>query len=336
MRIGLCLMVLIALLGGCQHLDDRKPLVLETVQAPAVTLPPPQTTQLTLVQWNLGYAGLGQDADFKADGGKRILPPSKHSVDRNLTGIAEQVKALEADIYLFQELARPGLLTYGRDVVAKVATALPGTSMMMSADIDHGVPRLKHGLGVATRVGLVGQSLVRLPDDPKRLAGFVTRRYHVQMLDLRLADEPWTVIHLHLSAFDSGQVREAQFRAVLDLAQAAYARGHHVVVLGDWNLRFAPTHFPYTADPAAQFWIRDMPQARIPQGWHLVFDPRTPSVRTNEQPYVAGRNYTTIVDGALVSPGVEALSVTTSDTGFAFTDHQPVRYVLRARPKGSD
>lgn len=333
LRIGLLLPLVLGLAGGCQHPAGGKPVVLETVQAPSTALLPPAKSSLTLLQWNVGYAGLGKDADFKADGGKRILPPSKQSVDRNLGGITNRLKSLEADIYLFQELARPGMLTYGRDVVAQVGAALPGTLMMFSADIDHGLPRLKHGLGVASRVGLEGQKLVRLPDEPKLMAGFVARRYHVQVLDLRVENEPWTLIHLHLSAFDSGSVRDAQFQAVLKLAEEAYGRGHHVVVLGDWNMRFAPTQFPYTADPAAQFWIRDLPRSQIPSGWHLVFDPRTPSVRTNEQAYVAGRNYTTIIDGALVSPDVEVVSVTTSDTGFVDTDHQPVRYVLRAKPK---
>ncbi|MDE2112896.1 MAG: hypothetical protein KGJ79_17295, partial [Alphaproteobacteria bacterium] len=58
------------------------------------------------------------------------------------------------------------------------------------------------------------------------------------------------------------------------------------------------------------------------------FDPHVPTVRTNNQPYRPGVNYTAIIDGFLVSPNVEIDSVTTIDTGFQFTDHQPT--VLRA------
>ncbi|MCA3696427.1 endonuclease/exonuclease/phosphatase family protein [Aquidulcibacter sp.] len=318
--------------GGCQHGSANKPIAFETVQSGPALLPPSEET-LTLVQWNVGYGGLGFDADFKADGGRHILPPSKRAVDRNLAGISTRLKTMQADVYLFQELARPGFLTYGRDVVATVGAALSGTRMMFSPDIDHIPPRIRHGLGVATRLASQDLKLVRLPDDPKLLAGFVVRRYHTQMVDLVVAGQPWTIINLHLSAFDSGAVRDAQLRAVLELATKAAAEGRHVVALGDWNMRFAPTQFPYTADPSAQFWIRDFPMAQIPPGWRLVYDPATPTVRTNEQPYLAGRNYTTIIDGALVSPDVEVVSVTTSDTGFVDTDHQPVRYVLRAKPK---
>ena len=60
-------------------------------------------------------------------------------------------------------------------------------------------------------------------------------------------------------------------------------------------------------------------------------DPTRPTNRTLEQPYRAGVNYTSVIDGLLVSPNVEVLGVETVDLEFAHSDHNPVRARLRQR-----
>ena len=59
-------------------------------------------------------------------------------------------------------------------------------------------------------------------------------------------------------------------------------------------------------------------------GWQVVIDPAIPTTRTNEQPYKSGMNYTTIIDGFIVSPNITVEEVRGLDLGFAITDHQPV------------
>ena len=118
--------------------------------------------------------------------------------------------------------------------------------------------------------------------------------------------------------------------AVLDLARSYYDSGKAVAVGGDWNMRLTPTDFSYTADESAQFWIHDFPREELGEGWQVAVDPSTPSVRTNEQTYKAGVNYTTIIDGLVVSPNVEIVSAKGLDLSFRFTDHQPVMVTLRA------
>jgi hypothetical protein len=60
-------------------------------------------------------------------------------------------------------------------------------------------------------------------------------------------------------------------------------------------------------------------------------DATRPTNRTLEQPYRAGANYTSVLDGFLISPNVEVPDVTTIDLGFAHGDHNPVRAILRKR-----
>ena len=64
--------------------------------------------------------------------------------------------------------------------------------------------------------------------------------------------------------------------------------------------------------------------------WRIAADPGTASVRTNERPYRRGENYTTVIDGFIVSPNVSASDVSILDTKYAFSDHMPVTATFTA------
>lgn len=326
---GLALVYL--LLAGCVTLSDK---TIPTKVATPADQSPPANEPLYVMVWNIGYAGLGEESDFKADGGEMLRPPGKDAVKKNLAGIQGVLKQAEPDVVLMQELAGPGFLTMGVDVLGGVKDTLADYSMFFSSDIRTrffpGPMSLKHGLGTFMRVAHEPTEIVRIAEEPGTIMGFIKRRYHVQVTELDVSGQPWVLINVHLSAFDEGaNTRMVQLREVLDLADSYYQQGKAVAVGGDWNMRLAPTDFAYTADDSAQFWIHDFPQEELKEGWQLAIDPAVPSVRTNEQPYEAGRNYTTNIDGLLLSPNVVLESAKGFDLGFQYTDHQPVLFTLR-------
>ncbi|MEQ9315263.1 MAG: endonuclease/exonuclease/phosphatase family protein [Henriciella sp.] len=309
--------------------DDSVPADIVTAEPTG----PANGETLNVMIWNLGYAGLGADSDFKADGGKMLQPPSKASVERNLAGIQDVLRAQDADVFLFQELARGGFLNRGVDVVAGVREALPNYSSQFTADVKTrlvpGGFSLRNGMGIFWRIAAEAPQIVRLSEEPEPIMGFIPRRYHVQVLEFEQGGVPWTLIDVHLSAFDEGaNTRMQQLGEVIALAQSYYDKGRAVAVGGDWNMRLTETDFPHTSDESALFWLHDFPKGELPEGWQLAFDPNTPTVRTNERPYELGENYRTIIDGLLVSPNVEVLNAEGIDLNFQITDHQPVRYTL--------
>ena len=332
--IPIGLIVLMAgylLLAGCVTLSDQ---TIPTKTAAPADQSPPANEPFVVMVWNIGYAGLGEESDFKTDGGKMLRPPGKAVVKKNLAGIQGVLKEAQPDALLMQELAGPGFLTMGVNVLGGVKAALPDYSMFFSSDIRTrffpGPISLKHGLGTFLRVAHSDTQIIRIPDEPGTILGFIKRRYHVQVTELDVSGQPWVLINVHLSAFDEGaNTRMQQVRQVLDMANGYYQQGKAVVVGGDWNMRLAPTDYPYTADPSAQFWIHDFPREELKPGWQLAVDTTVPSVRTNEQPYKAGVNYTTNIDGLLLSPNVVLESAKGLDLGFKYTDHQPVIFTLR-------
>jgi len=297
----------------------------------------PLAPPISILTWNIGYGGMGAESDFVMDKGEQRRPLSGYLVDKNVAGVAAALQGMPSDLILLQEAARPSWNTYGHDVIGGVEKALPEHALAYKADIDTvGVPPpLRVSVGSALLARAPGKVEYRgLTLEPTFEYGAFRKLYRMHLIRFDDASgAPWTVVNVHLSAFDTPEhrIREAQLREVIAFAETEFAAGHHVVVGGDWNLRLAPTEFPHRTAEEFLFWIRDLPEGAAPPGWPWAVDPATPTVRTAHQPYREGENYRLIVDGFLVSPNVALLSVDGVDLAFRFGDHNPVRIEVRAK-----
>lgn len=298
---------------------------------------PKAGARLTIVSWNLGYGGLGAESDFVTDGGKHVFPPSRAIVAKNVAGIVSTLKSFpDADVFVFPEAARPGPANLWHDLLGALTRTFPKAERLFSPDFfTRWLPwplRAEHGLAIYARRHIARAVIEPLPLEPTKIGGLIRRAYSARVVYLPMDDgrADWAIIGVHLAAFDQdGDTRKRQVQRVLDLAQHIHAQGHPVVIGGDFNLVLTPTSFPNTTEQKYLFWVFAFPMEALPAGWRIGADPRTPSVRTDERPYAAGENYTAIVDGFIVSPDVAIEEVTTRDVGFRYSDHQPVRIVLR-------
>ncbi len=295
---------------------------------------------ITVMNWNIGYGGLGKDSDFVMDGGESLQPPSREIVELNVKGISNTLQKASktgADFYLIQEISKPDMLNWGVDVLGEIRAALSEYSSWFTYDFSTRlVPTrwaLKHGLATFTPFAPDNISTIRLPNEPERLGNIIERQYHIQLTEFRQGENDWVLMNIHLSAFDAGgNIRVQQFEKLLEIAGSYYGDGKYVIIGGDWNMQLAPTDFPHTTLQKDLFWLKTLPQNSIKPGWQLVFDENVATVRTNERPYRRGQNYTTIIDGFLVSPNVAVGSVQTLDLNFEFTDHQPTIAAFTAKP----
>ncbi len=291
---------------------------------------------LTVTTWNLGYGGLGAESDFVADGGTHILPPSRAIVEKNIQGIVAELNKNRADILIMQEVARPGLVTHGGDVLGNVHQSLSTSDNAFSPDFTmRFMPPgfgAQHGLFSSTKIMGATREVVNLPLEPGYIFGLSRRLYHLHITRIPFERGEWSIINAHLSAFDDGaNIRMEQLRSVLSIAQAEYENGRHVIIGGDWNLELARPDRPSTTLEKDLFWLFPFPTETLQDGWQIAADQKTPSVRTNERPYIRNENFTTTIDGFVVSPNVAVESIKTTDFDFAYTDHQPVTATFRAK-----
>ncbi len=304
---------------------------------------------MTLVSLNCGYGALGDNADFFMDGGTSVRTASRERVERNLAGILEFLQGLGADILLLQEVDASSGRSFRIDQREVLGKALPGASRAFALNhsalfIPYPLPPIGHveaGLLTLSRAPMREAERVALPCPfswPVRCFN-LKRCMLVSRYPVKGTDRELVVINLHLEAYDEGEGKEAQTRALVSLMKAEAEKGSYVIAGGDFNQMFThvdPGAFPYREGT----W---MPGRLSPEqfgdGFALAADSSCPSCRSLNRP-IAGADWDSfqfyLIDGFAVSRNVEVQQVETVNEGFVFTDHNPVRLrcTLKAQEDG--
>ena len=137
------------------------------------------------------------------------------------------------------------------------------------------------------------------------------------------------VINTHNSAYDDGSLRQQQMSFLKDFLLSEYDKGHYIVVGGDWN------QTPYRFDPVLPDHLFDTVNLTFVEkdypapGWIWAFDPLLPTNRRISAPSNPSSTLTTVIDYYLLSPNMIVEEVKTTDVGFRYSDHQPVKLKIR-------
>jgi endonuclease/exonuclease/phosphatase family metal-dependent hydrolase len=302
----------------------------------------PSQREFTFFTWNIGYAGMGRETDFFYDGGKMVIP-GKEMTTRYFSGIKNLVKANDTVDFIFlQEIDQLAKRSWYIDEVAGLDKVLPGFSRAFAINYDcRYVPMpVQQPMGKVV-AGLASYSQIKPARAevqyydaffawPKRLA-FLKRCFVALRFGLDNGKE-LVVINTHNSAFDStGALRKRELFILDSVMQVEYKNGNYVVAGGDWNSNprgFSPSSV-IQGDKVVN--IEPPVESGFLPGWQFVYDPAKPSNRFADIPYAKGVTRTTIIDFFVVSPNIEVKTVTTIPTGFAYSDHEPVKMAVRLK-----
>ena len=317
----------------------------ELINAGSVEKNVKNSKSVTILTWNTGYAGLGKNADFFMDGGVSSRPSDSGKIKENLNGIVAILQQVEPDIILLQEVDRSSRRAFKIDQARVLKSAFVNFESFYAVNFRvlwvpkpfaDPIGNVESGVMTISRSGSKAPvERVSLPNSSfwidrvfnlKRC--MLVTRYKIEKTKRELV-----VINLHLSAYENEQIKTNQLNFVKKYITDQYSKGNSVVAGGDWN-HILPgiekgTFGKYTTDESFLGWAAEMPERWTPEGWKWVIDQRIPTVRNNEKPYVQGENFTTIIDGFLVSPDLDVESVFTFSTGFEYSDHQPVVMTIK-------
>ena len=298
-------------------------------------------TPYSIMTWNIGYAGLGKDEDFFMDGGKKVRPDSKAVVEKYFSGIKNTIGLHPADIIFVQEIDIKSKRTWKINQVDSLQRFTgKGSSFAYNYKctyVPFPLPTIGHiesGVSILTDFETSSAQRLSLPVPfkwPVRIANLkrcmlVTRipvyeNGGASGRELVLAD-------FHLEAFDSGEGKIAQTKALTSFMAEEYAKGNFVIAGGDFNQRFpGSTAFPPKWENG---WLPGQLDAdMLDTGWQFVFDDSKPTCRSNQRKYndadAAAHNWQYhVIDGFIVSPNIEKLSVNVIDEDFQNSDHNPV------------
>ncbi|MCR4939217.1 MAG: endonuclease/exonuclease/phosphatase family protein [Treponemataceae bacterium] len=342
--VGLALLVL--LFFGFLTITEYYPKTTE----PAITAKPETASssvtdfrtgkELSMISWNIGYAALGKDEDFFMDGGKQIQPDSKDKVQKYLVGITDTLKKNPADIYFIQEIDEKAQRSFKINELTVLSNAL---KMNYSFTYNYKCifvpipfpPIGQVASGVAIYTNTEQKDPVREPlpvpfSWPVRTAN-LKRCMLISRLPLSNSDKELVLVNFHLEAFDEGEGKIAQTKALMDFVKGEYDKGNYVIAGGDWNQTFPSTgtsKYPVVWPDGWQPGSIDA--SSIPACWTIACDDSAPTCRSVEFPYndekAANHDWQYyVIDGFLLSPNVEKNSVKVMDYNFENADHNPVK-----------
>ena len=296
--------------------------------------------ELTVISWNIGYAGLGKDADFFMDGGENVSSADQDTVTASLLGIYKQLYTgdNQAGIYMLQEVDKNSARTYGMDESDCLGIYNSAYALNYSCPfVPYPLPpigRVNSGLLTTTMYDIDSSERISLPcpfDWPVSTAN-LKRCLLVSYLPIEGSSSKLVIVNLHLEAYDDGEGKIAQTKQLREFIQSEYEKGNYVIAGGDFNQVFPggiekyPNEHPELWEPGI------ITEDIMPEGWSLAYDLETPSCRLLNQPYdpedIENTQYY-VIDGFIISPNVELISVETLDAGFEFADHNPVQLKVK-------
>jgi endonuclease/exonuclease/phosphatase family metal-dependent hydrolase len=285
---------------------------------------------ISLISWNMGYAGLGQESDFFYDGGTTVRMPEK-VVQKNLNGILGTIRELDTvDVFMIQEIDTLAKRSWRVNQHHRVSDVLPDHSAAFTLNYNvHFVPipfldpmgRVMAGLGTYSRFASSATNRHQFPSSfpwPNSIY-FLDRCFLEQRIPLSSGKE-LVILNTHNSAYDEdGTLKAAELGMLRTFLENEERQGNFVIVGGDWNQGAPGTGF------------REVDPEFMP-GWQWAYDTSFGTNRDLKAAYVAGQTDTFVIDFFLVSPGLRVEEVRVLNRDFRHSDHQPVYLRVRLKP----
>jgi exonuclease III len=105
-----------------------------------------------------------------------------------------------------------------------------------------------------------------------------------------------------------------------------YAKGHYVIIGGDFNHAFGGSNAMFMNEMKQPEWVQPFDNDMLPEHYSVVYADNLSEVATCRDtsiPYTKGVNYEVVVDGFIVSDNIDATSKNI-DADYAGSDHNPV------------
>ena len=319
------------------HRIGDKPLTPEG-SAAADTLAAGET--YTVLSYNIGFGAYEADYGFFMDGGTESWAWSQERLTANVAHIADFLARQQADFYLLQEVDMDSTRSYHVDERQPICQALTGKAYVFAQNYDspfllypltqpHGASR--SGLLTFSPAAITAAQRVELPVENSVMKLLdLDRCYSVSRIPVAEGKE-LVLYNLHLSAYTSdGTIATEQLRLLLDDMQAEYDAGNWCVAGGDFNKDLLGDSAAYFGEADQEYsWAQPIPEGTF-DGYDVTLvapldaAAPIPSCRNADGPYHEGQ-YVLTVDGFLVSANVAVENSAVLDTGFQWSDHNPVR-----------
>ena len=305
--------------------------------------------------YNIGFGAYTPDFSFFMDCGKSSWAKSKYSVKETIKGAGELVASKDPDFALVQEIDLDATRSYHVNEYSILKENIPAYNCVFAQNYDsaflfypftqpHG--KSKAGLALFSKYPITGSLRRSFPISTSFTKFFdLDRCYSISRVPVDNGKE-LVIFELHMSAYgNSDAIREGQIRMLSEDMQKEYEAGNYVICGGDFNhdLKAADTQSKASdasnntqtdsgdsAEPES--WTYPFPRSELPEHFSFCLDQLSEdeknnlwnSARNADMEYVPGETYTVTLDGFIISDNVECTKYENVNTGYSYSDHDPV------------
>lgn len=322
--------------------------------------------EYTVVSYNLGFGSYSPEYSFFMDTGtmkdgtyvegKYAKGLGAEDVQKNVDGQISVAKGLDADFYFFQETDEEADRSYGINMRQSITQSFAGYGATYAQNFHTAYllypfndPIGKSLSGILTLSKYNIESAVRRSFPVT--TGFIDklfdldRCFSVHYLPIEGTESRLVLINLHMSAYDEGgKIRAQQLEMLNGVLSEEREKGNYVIAGGDFNHCLIADNFDSVEEALQYFdseqltpdWVKNsvLMQADLAEGFSIVANLNAATCRGADIPYEEGVNYSTVIDGFIVSDNVEVVYEATVDTQYLYSDHNPVemKFRLKAAP----
>lgn len=356
MKAVLCVLAVLVLTVGIyvayvfisyHRLDDKLPLTVESAGS-AADRPLAAGETYRIMSYNVGFGAYSDDYSFFMDGGKESRARSAEAATENISGAAAEMLSLDPDFLLIEELDVDGTRSWHVNELELVKEALGDRYVNSTFAQNYDSPYLfwplfqphganQSGIAVFSRYPIASALRRSLPIEE----GFMKlvdldRCYSVQRIPVSDSDKELVLYALHLSAYTSdGTIATKQLQMLFADMLTEYEAGNWCIAGGDFNKDLLGDGGETFGISGPEYtWAQVIPAELIPTDLSVIApfdaDNPVPSCRNSDIPY-GDDNFCVTVDGFVISANVEATTAGVIDTGFRWSDHNPVYmdFILR-------
>lgn len=339
--ISIFLLVILLLAGGLigfLSIAEYRPADRETVPVEGTaerTLK--DGDSLTVLSWNIGYAALGETADFFMDGGTMVRAESRELVEQNLAGIEAELSALKPDVLFLQEVDRDSSRSSRVKEYAELNRALPSYQSSFAnnynvAYVPYPMPplgKVDSGLATFSRFAVSDAQRIQLPVPFSWPVSTINlkRCLLVSRISIEGSEKELVLVNLHLEAYDDGEGKIAQTAMLAAFLQDEAEKGNYVIAGGDFNQIFSSADGSRFPTMEGNWQAGQIDVTQFSAGWKFLMDENVPSCRLLDRPYHDADPDTFqyyMIDGFIISDNLTVELFETQDLGFVVSDHNPV------------
>ena len=310
------------------------------------TAKPEAGTEYKLLSYNVGFCAYTPDFGFFMDGGKGSRAKSAEAVNEVIDGIVALIGEKDPDLLLLQEVDKRSQRACKVDEDAAFTEKLTGYTSVFAVNWDcaylcypftkpHGAALT--GIKTLSRFGITAASRVELPVESSLMKLIdLDRCYTVSRIPTENGKEI-VLYNFHLSAYTSdGKIAIEQLSILLSDMKREYEAGNYVIGAGDFNKDLLGNSAEVFGVAGEYGWAQPIPEGTFDgTGISVVapFDAENPvaSCRNADGPYNPAQ-FRVTVDGFLVSDNVTVTASRVVDTGYAYSDHNPVEMTFVLNP----